>query len=130
MCIRDSTISVSQASALLGFVRSGKGFIPIHSASFCFRNNAEVVEMIGGQFKSHKVDTFSTTIIKPEHPVMQGIKSFTTKDETYVHDKISKAIEVLTERVEGDHHEPYTCCLLYTSDAADERSSVDLGGRR
>ena len=24
---------------------------------------------------------------------------------------------------------PY-CCLLYTSDAADERSSVDLGGRR
>ena len=24
----------------------------------------------------------------------------------------------------------YTLCLLYTSDAADERSSVDLGGRR
>ena len=23
-----------------------------------------------------------------------------------------------------------SCCLLYTSDAADERSSVDLGGRR
>src|SRR5678816_4944852 len=25
---------------------------------------------------------------------------------------------------------PYNFCLLYTSDAADERSSVDLGGRR
>src|SRR5678809_1588492 len=25
---------------------------------------------------------------------------------------------------------PPTTCLLYTSDAADERSSVDLGGRR
>ena len=24
----------------------------------------------------------------------------------------------------------YYSCLLYTSDAADERSSVDLGGRR
>ena len=24
----------------------------------------------------------------------------------------------------------YSACLLYTSDAADERSSVDLGGRR
>ena len=24
----------------------------------------------------------------------------------------------------------YSYCLLYTSDAADERSSVDLGGRR
>ena len=26
--------------------------------------------------------------------------------------------------------EEYKACLLYTSDAADERSSVDLGGRR
>ena len=26
--------------------------------------------------------------------------------------------------------EAYKVCLLYTSDAADERSSVDLGGRR
>ena len=25
---------------------------------------------------------------------------------------------------------PHDSCLLYTSDAADERSSVDLGGRR
>eukprot|EP00658_Telonema_sp_P-2_P037643 TRINITY_DN2706_c0_g1_i10.p1 TRINITY_DN2706_c0_g1~~TRINITY_DN2706_c0_g1_i10.p1 ORF type:complete len:133 (+),score=16.20 TRINITY_DN2706_c0_g1_i10:570-968(+) len=31
-----------------------------------------------------------------------------------------------------DHHCLYlnTCCLLYTSDAADEEDSVDLGGRR
>ena len=30
------------------------------------------------------------------------------------------------------NHKPdkYNSCLLYTSDAADERSSVDLGGRR
>ena len=28
------------------------------------------------------------------------------------------------------HPVSYTACLLYTSDAADERSSVDLGGRR
>ena len=31
------------------------------------------------------------------------------------------------ELVQGGGFEP---CLLYTSDAADERSSVDLGGRR
>ena len=29
-----------------------------------------------------------------------------------------------------DLKESYKSCLLYTSDAADERSSVDLGGRR
>ena len=49
----------------------------------------------------------------------------------------------LDERCDGDdlirrevgslrlrHVEPRHRCLLYTSDAADERSSVDLGGRR
>ena len=32
--------------------------------------------------------------------------------------------------VEPSSIEEYKICLLYTSDAADERSSVDLGGRR
>ena len=32
------------------------------------------------------------------------------------------------DRAESDS--PHLLCLLYTSDAADERSSVDLGGRR
>ena len=31
---------------------------------------------------------------------------------------------------EAAHHGLHRLCLLYTSDAADERSSVDLGGRR
>ena len=31
---------------------------------------------------------------------------------------------------EGDNSDDNFGCLLYTSDAADERSSVDLGGRR
>ena len=29
-----------------------------------------------------------------------------------------------------DHLYPHNICLLYTSDAADEEDSVDLGGRR
>ena len=107
------TISKSQEKALLDFVRGGKGFIPLHCGSFCFRNSPEVVEMIGGQFKSHRYDSFPAIILKPQHQVMQGITSFTTLDETYVHSKISKEIEVLTERVEGDHHEPYTWVRPY-----------------
>ena len=43
-----------------------------------------------------------------------------------------------TPSATSDYHSVYTdqnagyyyVCLLYTSDAADERSSVDLGGRR
>ena len=33
-------------------------------------------------------------------------------------------------RVSWGHPDLFVPCLLYTSDAADERSSVDLGGRR
>lgn len=100
------TISQSQEKALLEFVRSGKGFIPLHSASWCFRNSSEIVEMIGGQFKSHKYDSFPAVIIQPDHPVMKGISSFVTKDETYVHDKISKSIQLVSERIEGNHRKP------------------------
>ncbi len=102
------SITASQSKALLNFVKSGKGFVPLHCASFCFRNSPEVVEMMGGQFKSHKWDSFPAVIVKPDHPIMKGIHAFTTTDETYVHDKLSKNIVVLTERVEGEHHEPYT----------------------
>ena len=40
---------------------------------------------------------------------------------------ISELLPVLTG---GPHVPAPEVCLLYTSDAADERSSVDLGGRR
>ncbi|HEX5025210.1 MAG TPA: PVC-type heme-binding CxxCH protein [Agriterribacter sp.] len=107
------SITAPQERALLDFVNSGKGFIPLHCASWCFRNSPEVVELIGGQFKTHQYDSFTAVITKPEHPVMKDVPAFSTEDETYVHDKISKNIEVLTERVEGDHHEPYTWVRNY-----------------
>lgn len=91
-------IGDAQEKALLGFVRGGKGLIALHSASFCFRNSDEIVEMIGGQFKSHEYDTIRTEILDSQHPVMEGIPSFSTLDETYVHDKLSPNIEVLTEK--------------------------------
>lgn len=107
------SITAPQEKALLNYVNSGKGFIPIHCASWCFRNSPEVVELIGGQFKTHQYDSFTAVILKPDHPVMKDVPAFSTEDETYVHDKISKNIEVLTERVEGDHHEPYTWVRNY-----------------
>src|SRR5690625_714031 len=107
------SITLDQESALLDFVKNGKGFIPVHSASFCFRNSDEFVKMTGGQFLEHGADTFTAQIIDPEHPTMQGLSPFTTWDETYVHDKISDDIHVLMERVEGDHREPYTWVKNY-----------------
>ena len=52
--------------------------------------------------------------------------------------RVREAVRGLGEREVRDHSlgvgaqavDPVVACLLYTSDAADERSSVDLGGRR
>ena len=102
------TISASQESALKNFVESGKGLIPLHSASGCFKNSEWYIKTIGGQFLSHGNGPFTAKIVNKSHPVTQGLSEFETSDETYVHQKINSDITVLMERVEGTKHEPYT----------------------
>jgi hypothetical protein len=83
-----ANIDVIDAEAergLLDYVRGGGGFVPLHCASFCFRNSKEVVAMIGGQFQRHGTGVFRTQIAKPDHPVMRGFGGFESWDETYVH---------------------------------------------
>ncbi len=129
------SISPAQEKGLLDFVRSGKGFIPLHSGSYCFRNSPEVVALIGGQFKSHGGGSFSAEIVMPEHPVMKGVEPFTTEwDETYVHDKKADDIVVLMERVDSTGREPYTWVkeygkgrVFYTAFGHDERTFRNPG---
>jgi putative membrane-bound dehydrogenase-like protein len=122
-------ISPEQEDALKDYVESGKALIPIHSASWCFRNSDWFVETVGGQFKSHETGEFTANIIQPEHPVMQGIKEFETWDETYVHSQLNEDMTILMERVEGDHREPWTWVreqgdgrVFYTAYGHDERT--------
>lgn len=129
------TISPAQEKALLDYVASGKGYINIHSASYCFRNSDDVVALIGGQFKSHGGGSFGAEIIKPDHPVMKGLSPFVTEwDETYVHHLLAKDIEVLMERVDSTHREPYTWVkehgkgrVFYTAFGHDERTFRNPG---
>lgn len=122
-------ISPSQEKALLSFVEGGKGLIPIHCASYCFRNSDAYVELVGAQFQSHDTATFMPEIINTEHPIMQDFDSFEAWDETYVHHKHHSDREVLMERVEGDHREPWTWTrtygkgrMFYTASGHDERT--------
>ncbi|RYY12544.1 MAG: dehydrogenase, partial [Chitinophagaceae bacterium] len=101
-------LAPAQEAALKSFVENGKGLIPLHSASGCFINSEWYVNTVGGQFASHGNGTFTTQIVKPEHPVMAGITEFSTTDETYVHQKLNPDIQVLMERTEGAKKEPYT----------------------
>src|SRR4051794_10460642 len=102
-------ITPEQEKALLDYVEGGKGFIPLHCASFCFQNSPKYIALVGAQFKSHNTGTFRTEIAEPDHPVMKGFKGFESWDETYVYTKHNeKDRTVLEYRKEGEKKEPWT----------------------
>jgi putative membrane-bound dehydrogenase-like protein len=127
-------LSKEQEAAMKGFVEGGKGLIPLHSAAGCFKNSDWYIETIGGQFASHGEGEFIGTTAAPDHAVMTGLKPFSTWDETYVHQRVNPDITLLTERVEGDHREPYTWVrnvgkgrVFYTAYGHDERTWKNEG---
>lgn len=123
------SITLTQEEALLDFVDNGGGFIPVHCASFCFRNSPDYVRLVGGQFQTHDTATFVAEIIHKDHPIMQSLDTFSTWDETYVHHALTDDRTVLMERVEGDHREPWTWIreqgkgrVFYTAYGHDQRT--------
>ncbi len=78
-------ITPDAEKALLAYVASGKGLLPIHCASFCFRNSPEFVKMVGGQFWRHTMDTISVNVTQANHPIMKGLSGIKAFDETYLH---------------------------------------------
>ena len=123
-----TTITPDQEKALLDFVNAGKGFLPIHCASFCFQNSPAYIALVGAQFLKHGTGEFTTTIVQPNHPVLDGIQSFQVWDETYVHTKINPDKTVLMERVDDSGREPWTWVreqgkgrVFYTAYGHDER---------
>ena len=80
-----TSITPEQEKALLDFVAGGKGFLPVHSASFCFQNSPAYIALVGAQFLRHGTGEFMTEIVRPDHPVLDGVQAFQVWDETYVH---------------------------------------------
>ncbi len=101
-------ITPEQEKALLDFVAGGKGFVPIHCASYCFLNSPAYIELVGGQFQSHGGGVFKETLVNPTHPVMAGRKAIESWDESYVHTKHNPNRLVLAERRDSQGNEPYT----------------------
>ena len=121
-------ITPEQETALLDFVAGGKGFLPIHSASFCFQNSPAYIALVGAQFLRHGTGEFTVEIVKPDHPVMAGMKPFQVWDETYVHTKHNPDRVVLMERVDAEGREPWTWVrthgkgrVFYTAYGHDDR---------
>ncbi len=122
-------------AALIEYVESGHGFIPLHCASYCFIDSKKYVDLVGAQFLRHNTGTFRTTIAEPFHPIMKGFKGFESWDETYVHTKHNeKDRTVLEYRTEGDKKEPWTWVrtqgkgrVFYTAWGHDERTFGNPG---
>ncbi|GAC1465933.1 MAG: ThuA domain-containing protein [Isosphaeraceae bacterium] len=102
-------IQPEQEKALLDYVAGGGGFVPLHCASFCFRNSSEFVALVGAQFKSHGTGEFDTKVVDTEHPITLGLEPFRTWDETYVHTRHHESgRHVLQTRPDGNSEEPWT----------------------
>ena len=133
------SIPKPQEKALLDFVSSGKGVIPVHCASWCFRNSTEYVDkVVGGQFWRHRMDTIQTRFSQPNNPIVAGLPTFKAYDETYLHSHLQADNNVLAVReIKADQtkdrpdqkEEPYTWTrqygkgrVFYTAYGHDERT--------
>ncbi|MBL8830102.1 MAG: ThuA domain-containing protein, partial [Planctomycetaceae bacterium] len=130
-------IEDNQATALLDYVARGKGFIPLHCASYCFRNNDDVVALIGAQFQKHGTGVFRTVLSDAgkTHPLLKNFQSFESWDETYVHVKHNERDRTVLEyRVDDAGREPWTWVrthgkgrVFYTAWGHDERTWSHAG---
>lgn len=117
-------------AALLDFVARGKGFVPLHCASACFKNSTAYRELVGAEFARHGTGTFRAEVVAPEHPVMRGYAGFQSWDETYVHRQHhTESRTVLEERVDAEGREPWTWVrthgqgrVFYTAWGHDQRT--------
>ncbi len=102
-------LDAGQEKALLDFVASGKGFIPLHCASACFGNSSKYIELVGAQFQRHGTGVFRSSVAETEHPILKGFRGFESWDETYIHTKHNEKDRIVLEYREGrDGKEPWT----------------------
>lgn len=129
-----------QAQAVLDYVSNGSGFIPLHCATYCWRNNAEIVALMGAQFQRHGQQVFSTQIAAPNHPIMKKFSGFESWDETYIHHRHNEKNRTVLEyrvdgvQAEGKEKEPWTWTrthgkgrVFYTAWGHDHRTFTHSG---
>lgn len=103
--------TAGEAEALLDFVKNGKSFLGLHTATVSFLNSPEYIRMIGGRFVTHddiKTFTVNTKLHKigyegieeSVHPICSGVSDFTILDELYVVEGDFTGLDVIA-RAEG-----------------------------
>ncbi|HEY0968351.1 MAG TPA: PVC-type heme-binding CxxCH protein [Opitutaceae bacterium] len=121
-------IEPAQERALISYIESGRGFIPVHSASACFGNSDAFIALVGARFQRHGGEVFTPATVLPDHPTMQGLAPLEAWDETYLHDRQGGDRTVLQVRKHPAGEEPWTWVrtqgsgrVFYTASGHDER---------
>jgi len=85
----------AQRDAFQAFIRSGGGFVGIHSASGSERDWDYYRQVLGGRFKRHpKLQPFTVKVVDPKFPAVQGMPaSFAWEDECYYVEKLNPGIK-------------------------------------
>jgi uncharacterized protein len=78
-------MSDAQRTALLNFVRSGRGFIGVHSATDTFYTWPDYLDLVGGYFNGHPWHQAVTIeVVDPDDPVVAFLgNSLRVEDEIY-----------------------------------------------
>ncbi len=128
-------ITPAQWENLKSFVEAGGGFVPIHCASWCFQNEPEFDQLVGGRFAHHRAGEFQVETVQPEHPAVEGVPELSAWDETYVHKNHNEQDRIVLQvrPVQGpddniSEPEPWTWVrtqgrgrIFYTASGHDER---------
>src|SRR5688572_13564836 len=85
-------VSEEGKKALLDFIKTGKGFVGVHSATDTFYKWPEYGEMIGGYFDGHPWnEEIGIKVDDTNHPATRHLgKSFRIHDEIYQHKNFSR----------------------------------------
>jgi type 1 glutamine amidotransferase len=109
------SITSEQEKNLLDVINSGTGIAGWHGGmGDAFRNNPSYQFMVGGQWVAHPggIVEYAVNILKPQDPVVKGIKDFKIKSEQY-YMHVDPSNDVLaTTTFTGDHIPWIAGCVM------------------
>ncbi len=81
----DKGVTEVGVEELESFVRSGKGFLSVHSGNAFFAENdcPEYIDFVGNFFVRHPPRCEIRVIPCADHPIVKGLEPFTIRDEHY-----------------------------------------------
>ena len=95
-------ITDAQFNGISNFIKSGKGFVGIHSAADSFRGSPEWRSMVGGYFVTHPhFRAYQVSVLDDTHPITEGIDEFIVTDEQYITDYDSRNTILATALYKG-----------------------------